>query len=48
MMIMIKTKMMIASDNKKEEEEQRQSLFNFVAVGDWDCNGETKDTRRKI
>ena len=27
------------SDDKK-----RSSIFNFAAVGDWDCNGETEDT----
>ncbi|HET9807057.1 MAG TPA: metallophosphoesterase [Nitrososphaeraceae archaeon] len=37
-----------ASDNKKEEENNNKSLFNFVAVGDWDCNGETKDTVKNI
>ncbi len=29
------------SDNKKKE---NKSIFNFVAVGDWDCTGETEDT----
>ena len=28
------------SDHKKD----KSSIFNFVAVGDWDCTGETEDT----
>src|SRR5688500_2414182 len=31
------------STNKKDK-----SIFNFVAVGDWDCTGETEDTVENI
>ena len=33
------------SDNNNNKE---KSIFNFVAVGDWDCTGETEDTVKNI
>jgi calcineurin-like phosphoesterase family protein len=41
-------------DNDKENEDERsnnkknKSIFNIVAVGDWDCTGETEDTVENI
>ena len=34
------------SDNNNEN--KGKSVFNFVAVGDWDCTGETEDTVENI
>jgi hypothetical protein len=34
------------SDNNNEN--KGKSIFNFVAVGDWDCTGETEDTVENI
>ena len=31
-------------DNGSEEKKRKSSIFNIVAVGDWDCTGETEDT----
>jgi len=36
------------SKSTKEEESDHKSDFNFVAVGDWDCKSETKDTVENI
>jgi Calcineurin-like phosphoesterase len=36
------------SKSKKYKESNHKSDFNFVAVGDWDCNSETKDTVENI
>ena len=36
------------SKSNKDKESNHKSDFNFVAVGDWDCNSETKDTVENI
>ncbi|HET9773742.1 MAG TPA: metallophosphoesterase [Nitrososphaeraceae archaeon] len=36
------------SESKREKESNHKSDFNFVAVGDWDCKSETKDTVENI
>jgi hypothetical protein len=41
-----------ADDNDKDKDASNNNkgkpIFNFVAVGDWDCTGETEDTVRNI
>ncbi|MGI0052564.1 MAG: hypothetical protein ACRD8K_12595, partial [Nitrososphaeraceae archaeon] len=32
------------SDNENNINKDRKSIFNIVAVGDWDCTSETEDT----
>ena len=32
------------ADNASDEKKRKSSIFNIVAVGDWDCTGETEDT----
>jgi hypothetical protein len=36
------------TDNEEESNNKGNSIFNFVAVGDWDCTGETEDTVENI
>ena len=40
------------SDDREEDSDKNnnkgKSIFNFVAVGDWDCTGETEDTVENI
>lgn len=36
------------SDNNNKNKNKGKSIFNFVAVGDWDCTGETEDTVENI
>ncbi len=36
------------SKSTEKEESDHKSDFNFVAVGDWDCNSETEDTVENI
>jgi hypothetical protein len=31
-------------DEESANNKNKKSIFNFVAVGDWDCTGETEDT----
>jgi hypothetical protein len=42
----------VEEDNNDQDKEQSnhngKSTFNIVAVGDWDCTGETKDTVKNI
>ncbi|HJS65453.1 MAG TPA: purple acid phosphatase [Nitrososphaeraceae archaeon] len=42
------TKITSATKLNKEKESNEKSDFNLVAVGDWDCNSETKDTVENI
>lgn len=35
-------------DTDRDTNTNTNTNFNFVAVGDWDCTGETKDTRDNI
>ena len=32
------------NNNNNKDNNEGRSIFNFVAVGDWDCNSETEDT----
>ena len=43
-----KTKTTFASQSINVKKSDHKSDFNFVAVGDWDCNSETKDTVENI
>jgi hypothetical protein len=36
------------SDNNNNNKNKGKSVFNFVAVGDWDCTSETEDTVENI
>ena len=37
------------TDNEEESNNNKgNSIFNFVAVGDWDCTSETEDTVENI
>ena len=35
-------------DDESDNNNKEKSIFNFVAVGDWDCTGETEDTVKNI
>ena len=35
-------------DEESANNKNKKSIFNFVAVGDWDCTGETEDTVENI
>src|SRR5688500_15755353 len=35
-------------DEESDNNNKGKSIFNFVAVGDWDCTGETEDTVENI